>query len=108
MVKRLIIIVLGILGLIGLPLFVVRSFDKTVEIIIKRKDLPADTTRLFRPLVRIYKWSLVIFIIAFWGALIAYLIHPRAWIITSSRIFSVLFIAVFIVAIFDMLRRVRL
>ena len=108
MVKRLILLVIGILGLIGLPLFVVLSFDRTVEIIIKRKDLSADTTRLFRPLFRIYKRFLVFFISAFWATLIACLIHPRAWIIRSSRIFSILFIVVFIIAIFDMLRRVRL
>jgi hypothetical protein len=40
--------------------------------------------------------------------LITYLIHPRAWIIRSSRVFSILFIVVFIIAIIDISKRVRL
>jgi hypothetical protein len=108
MVKRIVLLVVGVLGLIGLPLFVVRSFDKTVEIIIKRKNLSADTNRIFRPLIRMYRGSLLFFIGAFWATLIIYLIYPIPWIIRTSRIFSILFIVVFIVAIFDMLRRARL
>jgi hypothetical protein len=108
MLKRIILITLGLLGLIGLPLFVVRLFDRTVEIIIKRRNLSADNKCLFRPLVLIYKRSLVFFISAFWATFIAYFIYPKAWIIRSSRIFSILFIVVFIIAIFDMLRRIRL